>query len=335
MSFKRKSIQNGLVPILIVGLIVGTLILGFKLFFPGGWGIGTDVEKTKTIEKNPKGKITKISITTKTLSGKTVWDWLGVLGVPFTLALLGYCFQRLQERQGEKNRKEELIQSYFDNLSTLLIDKDLLACTEPKFREDNKMVSGLDVADIVRARTLSILRRLGDDGKQKTFIMKFLLETKILSVLKPSLSGAELNNVNLAGGNFQEIDFSEADLRKVQLSSKSTSLLYACFESANLTDANLSEAYADFAAFDKAKLIGTNFDGTSLMDAKLGSADVSKASFYNANLTHADLSNVRNWTEKQLSAALLCRTKLPDGCDLKPDRDCKKLQALNEALGIK
>jgi glutaminase len=110
-------------------------------------GFKRDIEilRTKKFSKNGKD----ITITTKYVSGKTLWDWLSVLGVPLSLAVLGFWFQQQQqirsnqqaERENsraiaqaknemniaESNQKEEVLQAYYDQLATLLIDKNLIA----------------------------------------------------------------------------------------------------------------------------------------------------------------------------------------------------------------
>jgi hypothetical protein len=70
--------------------------------------------------------------------GKTVWNWLELLGVPLALAVLGYILQQQQQKRAETlskeqreiaadEAKEEILQGYFDRLSTLLVDKNILA----------------------------------------------------------------------------------------------------------------------------------------------------------------------------------------------------------------
>lgn len=70
-----------------------------------------------------------------------------------------------------------------------------------------------------------------------------------------------------------------------------------------------------------------NEAGRSLRRIDLRSANLGSANLSNANLSNANLSSIKNWTDAQLSDAKLCRTKLPEGNRLDPNRDC-------EALGI-
>lgn len=220
--------------------------------------------------------------------GKTVWNWLELLGVPLSLAILGYI---LQQQQRERDRilareqreiaadeeKEEILQTYFDRLSTLLIDKNLLAIattinesekSEDVNLEQRELVNA--AIDVVRARTLSILRRLADDPQRKAIVIGFLIEASVIKKTNIEFSGADLRNV----------DFSE------------TSILFN--SKLNLGEANLSGA--DFSNslssggnnFTGANLKGANFTGALLMGASLHCADLSVA-----NLDDADLSYVR------------------------------------------
>ena len=69
--------------------------------------------------------------------GKSFWDWLQLAGVPGSLAVLGINYQRQQSQenkderrsQGEREadeRKSEILQVYFDRISQLLVDKNLI-----------------------------------------------------------------------------------------------------------------------------------------------------------------------------------------------------------------
>ncbi|MCY7322483.1 MAG: pentapeptide repeat-containing protein, partial [Phormidesmis sp. CAN_BIN36] len=211
---------------------------------PRDWtGFGSGTTETTAKELTPDGKtITKIVKTSKQEEAKTLWDWLSVLGVPLTLALLGFWFQWLEQEQSknqaeierertekqaqvdkeiaEINRQEEAIQAYFDRLSDLLVDKNLIAIaskvqsikakSEPE--KDNEEVElpenfqeqeeQLDAAvDVIRARTLAILRRLKDDADRKNSVVEFLIEAEVIQKLKLSLEGADLNRANLFGAN--------------------------------------------------------------------------------------------------------------------------------------
>ncbi len=253
------------------------IIVGFLLHFvsPGGWGIYADKSLTATIEKNEQGKIIKTIETTKFDSGKTFWDWLSLLGVPFTALLFGYWFQQIQherdqniaERQREitaNETKEEILQAYFDRLSVLLIDKNLLAIKAKINSDQNPGQSTATEEEkellnsslyIIRARTLSILGRFKDDNERKTIVIRFLIQADFISKLKLELRGANLSGANLKGANL-----SGAYLKGANLSG------------AYLSDANLSGANLSGANLSGAKLKGANLSGAKLKGANLSGA---------------------------------------------------------------
>jgi Pentapeptide repeats (8 copies) len=182
---------------------------------------------------------------------RTLWELLQLLVVPLALVGIGLWFTAQQDARQleiEKQRaQDEALQAYLDQLGSLLLDKDLRASDK-----------GSEVRTLARARTLTVLRRL--DSKQKTAVMRFLLETKLIQrtegrehVIKlaladlagANLTKARLNGAALAGANLREADLSgtklrEADLRKVNLTG--ANLLRANLLRANLLRANLTGA---------------------------------------------------------------------------------------------
>jgi hypothetical protein len=187
-----------------IGLICvfGVVLVGWILppiLWPGGIGIGKDSPvSTKTIEKDAQGKTLKTIETIKYDDGKTLWDWGSLLGVPLSLAILGYFLQQQQQKRAEKlskeqqeraeklsedqrriadnETKEEVLQAYFDRLSVLLIDRNLIVLSNKSKsstitpEEQELLDSALDV---IRARTLSILRRFENDAKRKASVINF------------------------------------------------------------------------------------------------------------------------------------------------------------------
>lgn len=295
----------------VLALIALAIVIGLGLFFdaPGVRQCVTSADLEKC-----------------NLLGKTAWEWLELLGVPLSLALLGWILQREQQKrsdalakeQRERDRilaeeqreiaddaeKEEILQTYFDRLSTLLIDKNLLAIAVkiylPKNEETETQPQQSGVApeqqelfgaavDVIRARTLSILRRFADDPKRKSSVIQFLVETEVIGKAKINLSGADLSEVDLNC----EVDLSGVDLRKVNLSGASLSFanLYETdLSGANLSGANLSGASLDGANLGVADLSGANLSGANLNYAQLSVADLRLAYLDGANLGMADLS---------------------------------------------
>ena len=138
-----------------------------------------------------------------------------------------------------------------------------------------------------------------------------------------SLHRANLSSADLSGAILTSADFSGANLSSAVLAI--ANLSNAKFSGANLTDAKLIFAHISGAYFSRTNLTSADFNNADLSNAYFSDANFSDANLTEANLTEANLTEAKNWTEKQLAAAKLCRTTLPEGCNLNPDRDCEAL----------
>lgn len=106
---------------------------------------------------------------------------------------------------------------------------------------------------------------------------RFLM-TKI-SVLK-RINGVAIHRVVLGGINFDSVDLSDTDLRRIDLSYANLTdalLSGASLSFANLSNANLNRAYLMFANLNNAKLEGANFSKASMAITNLDSVDLSEA----------------------------------------------------------
>jgi hypothetical protein len=252
------------------------VILTLYKFEWTGFGQGDSVSTTIN-KKDADGNIVE-TITTTTEPGKTLWDWLSLLGVPLTLAILGYILQQQERSRANNEAKEEILQNYFDRLSTLLVDKNILAIAvkvyppsekqgddQPKristpeerelFDEERELFDS--AVHVIRARTLSILRRFEGDGERKGSVIRFLIEADVISKAKLSLSKADLRRADLRGAALIRANLSEADL--------SGANLYEAF----LYDANLSEADLSRANLSRAFLYSANLSKATLEGAVL------------------------------------------------------------------
>jgi uncharacterized protein YjbI with pentapeptide repeats len=282
---------------------------------------------------------------------------LSLLGVPLTLFLLGVWFQQQQQVRAaqqttlereraaqqttlereitEGNQQEEVLQAYFDRLSALLVDKNLLAIAarlknldETQHQNSIKQQELLDSSiDVIRARTLSILRRLRSSRERKSSVIRFLLEADIINKLKvpltnADLSGASLTNADLSGANFFAANLGRASLNGANFFA--ANLGRADLNGADLKRANLSSADLNGANLSGAKLGRADLNGANLSSANLKSADLNGANLNGADLSSANLSDAKNWDEEQLSRAMLRDTRLPKGCKLNPDRDASE-----------
>jgi hypothetical protein len=148
-------------------------------------------------------------------SGKTLWDWLQLLGVLAVPVVVGFGAVWFTTRQGKvayeeniDNQQETALQTYIDKMSELLLDKGnpLRNSTE-----------GDEVRTVARVRTLTILPRL--DANRKRSVLQFLYESGLISKGNRivDLNGADLSGANLSGVNLEEADLKEADLRGANL----------------------------------------------------------------------------------------------------------------------
>ena len=336
----------------VVGVIAvfAGLIMSWPQWAPGGLGLSPQQETVTKTTDNTNTSLT-IETTITQNAGKTLWDWLELLGVPLSLALLGYLFQDFQKgkekreekrekkrekekeayfeaeqnqkellqkqrehedrelqkffayeatqaqiKRDETNAKEDLLQGYFDRISEFLVDRNLFGIAAGIYRlKNNKMIERAEQeqelldssVDIIRAMTLAVLRRLGDDQDRKTSVIQFLLEIEIINRLNLSLSGADLRGTDLKKASLPKVNLSGANLTEANL------------EGANLEDANL-----EGAELKQAKLKESNLQGANLQRANLEEADLLSAHLENANLQDA-----------HLTGAVLRHAKL-DGADL-------------------
>jgi uncharacterized protein YjbI with pentapeptide repeats len=245
----------------------------------------------------------------------TVRDWLQLLIVPFVLAGIGFWFtmqqdarqqqienQRAQEAQQiedqraesarlleEQRTQDATLQTYLDQMGSLLLDKDLRESAE-----------GSEVRTLARARTLTVLGRL--DPNHKTAAMQFLVEAKLVQRVderRPiiGLSGADLSGANLSWADLSDASLSGADLSDANLSS------------ADLSDANLSNAYLGDANLRSADLSEADLSGADLSGADLSDAVMRWANLSDANLSGASVPQEELW---QQAYSLLGAT-MPNG----------------------
>jgi hypothetical protein len=247
--------------------------------------------------------------TLRELGGKPLWDWMGLLIVPFMLALVTVVFTWYQDgRQNrieaqraastlktEKQRAQDAaLQAYLDQMGDLLLAKDSLRESE----------EGSEVRTLARARTITVLGRL--DAKRRTAVMQFLVEAELVQSVEGRgpiirLSGANLSAADLSGADLRYADLSEANLLDADLSN------------ANLLGADLSDP--DLSDADYTDLSGANLSNALLQLADLSGAVLSDAVLSDAVLNWADLSDARGITKEQLEqqGAYLEGATMPDG----------------------
>jgi uncharacterized protein YjbI with pentapeptide repeats len=268
-------------------------------------------------------------------SDKKLWDWLqllSALAIPVVLAVAGFWFttqqnarqQKIEDRRAEAEQElaaqraqDEALQTYLGQVGTLLLKEDLRSAEE-----------GSDVRTLARARTLTVLGRLGPDRKRT--VIEFLYEASLINGDNPAIP---LNNANLSGidlssrylkdrritgdPNLEGINLSGADLGEADL--RSANLTEADLSGADLSEADLRWAYLYDAKLFRADLREADLSGANINNGlppddlvHVSKADTSVVSLQGADLSSADLSGA----EQLLSGADLSGVDLSNA-DLK------------------
>ena len=300
------------------------------------------------------------------LQGKTLWDLLALLVVPLMLAIVGFAFTLMQdtrdkkienERQAaqtiiEENRtNDSILQSYLDDMTTLMLNEGFIAAVNVENGECPKSNEKYQQAPILlaRSRSLVVLNQLGE-GRSGP-IVRFLGEGGLLGLVDcelryvnlagidlrnvalanaylsaANLSNADLSDARLQGADLHDADLSGANLSRADLSE--TNLYRVGLNNASLSDAHLSNANLYEADLNGADLSGAKMTGVRMFEADLNGADLQGADLQDASLGGADLNGANlsganlqgvNLTEADLGEAQFDEeTILPDGSHWSP-----------------
>jgi hypothetical protein len=94
----------------------------------------------------------------------------------------------------------------------------------------------------------------------------------------------------------------------------------------DLSSVNFYNTNLDGANLSGADLTGArHLDFAYLSSVNLSGVDLSNVDLSGVKFSGADLSDAYNLTPDQLKDAKLCRTILPTGIGIDPNRDCKEL----------
>jgi hypothetical protein len=199
--------------------------------------------------------------------GKTVWDWMALLIVPLALVVIGLLFTMLQDARqqqiederaeqaqkienqraeaerelAEQRAQDEALQAYLDQMSQLMLERNLLEAEE-----------GDPVHTLAQARTSTVILRL--DAEHNQSVTRFLIDSGLAEISKASarlLRGIALPHAKLSGAALTIADLSDADLSGANL------------RGAGLTLASLSDAYLRGADLSDVVRHGTMVDGAA------------------------------------------------------------------------
>ncbi len=285
------------VSLVIVVVVIALFIVGYQFDVTGFNGY-TQISTIRTLSGPTAGTVTR---TEAYQPGKTLWDWMQLLIIPFALALIALWFNRT-ERKNERtlssdNQQEAALQSYLDRMSELLLEK--------KLRESDP---NAEVRTVARVRTLSMLYQL--NTRRINYMLAFLREsgliandpdTSIVSLRKADLRQVDLRDVDLHGLDLSETSFWEANLSGAYINK--ANLSGASFFKANLTGTNFRKSNLSKADLSFANLSGTVFSETNLSGATITGANFNNTFFGGANLSGANFS-LAKFMEDELRAKL-------------------------------
>jgi hypothetical protein len=135
--------------------------------------------------------------------GRTLWDWLNLLGILAIPVVVGVGTAWLSTEQA----REAALHEYLDKMADLLLRENL--------RESK---THAEVRAVARTRTWTILRLL--DPGRRSILFAFLAESELINIIdlsKADLSGADLSGVDLRGADLRAANLSNADLRGTNL----------------------------------------------------------------------------------------------------------------------
>src|SRR6266487_2123869 len=266
---RQHPIGTMVIFVLLIVLIILIVAVILSVLSNGTGFNGYTVKSTAT--ETTLSPQTKVTTTTQSQPGKTLWDWLQLLIVPLVLAIGGLWFSQMQktleQRRTTDNQREAALQSYIDKISELLLNGNLAERTA----DDQLNPEYKRVCLVARVRTITVLTQL--DARRIGYVFAFLREAELMSVTK------DVTAISLKNADLHAVDWSQADLRGV-----------------NLSGANLSGAI-----FSSITFVPRVFGGTIIIPNR---ADLRGADLSRANLRGADLNNVM-LLEANLSEAIL------------------------------
>lgn len=218
---------------------------------------------------------------------KRLWDWLGLLIVPFFLALGAFYIEDQANSRNKESlierREQQLISNYIQQINSLIIKNENLP--------DLPSISPEKQA-IAEAMTINLLDGLNSESKNKIF--KFLSDSSLIRC-EGNLHTECDPTIHLEGVNLSKIKLIDLEL-----------------SNANFKEANLSEAKLENIILNNANLRFSNFNEAKLVNVSLVNADLR-----HADLRDANFSENTNLRDAKLSGANLSGADLSGTIDLK------------------
>ena len=167
--------------------------------------------------------------------GITIWSWFELLlGGPIALAVFGWWLgqwqkgrddkkEKLLKKQEEAKEKEAILQNYFDRISELIVEKDIITKAKDCGEEDKEPSVVSSSRTLIEARTKSMLRRFTGDSERIRSVLEFLQAAELIEYIRPILSKLELAGVDLSFADLHKTNFRYADLHGTNLMEASLS----------------------------------------------------------------------------------------------------------------
>jgi uncharacterized protein YjbI with pentapeptide repeats len=248
------------------GLLLGLTILGYVCPRKFAWVGVREFKKQSTTPDSEKRQSTK-----------TLFDWLGLLIIPFILAGGGFLITiQLHDTDmqiADMQNREAVLAAYQSSITDLLLSHKL-----GSVNLDDQEASRISA---ISAQSLTLVTVPRLDAHQKVILIEFLHNVHLINHGRPiiSLNGVDLSGINLSGKNVY--------LGGINLSG-------AIMRGANLNGANLTQAYLWGTDLTGAMLKNIHLNGAYLWNAKLGEANlggtIQKTDLSGADLSGADLS---------------------------------------------
>lgn len=326
----RRRVPTRAVAVLaLVAVAMSLIVLGYGWSITGFGGSEVvrettryDADGTETFERSVERR-----------NPRTVWDWIGLVGVGSAITLVGLWIARKQKERDEgiasDRAQEEALQAYLDKMSILMIEGKIGARHGDPLGENARRVA--------QARTKEALLVLDKDHKRRP--LKLLYELGLIDGSSPviALDNAGLDHACLGELSLREACLARADLRATDLSGsdlRGTDLSGADLRGADMRNADLSHTdltRANLLPYDEnspARLSIHNLEDrdavpsdaelrfkkvvrdvpTNLSDTNLEGADLT-----GALLGNTDLRSARGLTQGQIERAIGNKaTRLPD-----------------------
>jgi uncharacterized protein YjbI with pentapeptide repeats len=250
-------------------------------------------------------------------SGKSLWEWLDLLGAPILIAFIAWRFEVSQTKREHFRISEE------NKISHSLEDKKLdITKKQIRFSILNnaldeiyniKATNDIDILenaegsikDLARSKILSTILML--DSIRNRIFFDYLQSTKATI----DFSESKLNFTKLVDCDLTKLNFSNSELRKALC--RNTIIDGTDFRNAKLNGADFLGAKGNNTNFSCAVIMGAEFGSSKLSHAKFIKAEIQGVSFERADLSFADFTDAIIDDDTDFKDAKFCQTKMHDG----------------------